>query len=80
MTPERYILRASAPDDIGILADVMSHLASHRVSVTENHDFGDPLTERFFIWAKFEAETTHIRSCQRSRQGSYWQGKYGRRF
>ena len=56
MTSERYILRASAPDDIGILADVMSHLASHRVSVTENHDFGDPLTKRFFIWAKFEAE------------------------
>ena len=56
MTADRYILRASAPDDIGILADVMSHLASHRVSVTENHDFGDPITKRFFIWAKFEAE------------------------
>ena len=56
MTPDRYILRASAPDDIGILADVMSHLASHRVNVTENHDFGDPITKRFFIWAKFEAE------------------------
>jgi len=56
MTAERYILRAAAPDDIGILADVMSHLASHRVNVTENHDFGDPLSNQFFIWAKFEAE------------------------
>lgn len=57
MSAQRYILRAAAPDGIGILADVMSHLASHRVSVTENHDFGDPQSARFFIWAKFEAET-----------------------
>lgn len=56
MSATRYILRAAAPDGIGILADVMSHLASHRVSVTENHDFGDPETTRFFIWAKFETE------------------------
>jgi formyltetrahydrofolate deformylase len=56
MTSERYILRAAAPDDIGLLADVMGHLASHRVNVTENHDFGDAQTKRFFIWAKFEAE------------------------
>lgn len=52
----KYILRAAAPDGIGILADVMSHLARHRVSVTENHDFGDPQTTHFFIWAKFETE------------------------
>ena len=56
MSEQRYILRAAAPDGIGIIADVMSHLASHRVNVTENSDFGDPLTKRFFIWAKFEAE------------------------
>src|SRR6056297_3290789 len=56
MSQRSYILRAAAPDGIGILADVMAHLASHRVSVTENHDFGDPLTKKFFIWAKFEAE------------------------
>ena len=34
----------------------MGHLASHRVNITENHDFGDPRSEQFFIWAKFEAE------------------------
>jgi len=55
MSTRRYILRAAAPDGIGILADVMSHLASHWVSVTENHDFGDPQTDQFFIWAKFES-------------------------
>lgn len=56
MSAQRYILRAAAPDGIGILADVMSHLASHRVSVTESHDFGDPQSKRFFTWAKFDAE------------------------
>ena len=56
MTATRYILRAASPDGIGILADVMGHLASHRLNVTENHDFGDPVSNRFFIWAKFEAE------------------------
>ena len=56
MSKTRFILRAASPDGIGILADVMGQLASHRVSVTESHDFGDPLTQRFFIWAKFEAE------------------------
>ena len=49
MTATRYILRAASPDGIGILADVMGHLASHRLNVTENHDFGDPVSNRFFI-------------------------------
>ena len=56
MSQVRYILRADCPDGIGILADVMGHLASHRLNVTESHDFGDPASKRFFIWAKFVAE------------------------
>ncbi|MEP1144939.1 MAG: formyltetrahydrofolate deformylase [Henriciella sp.] len=56
MSEGTYILRAAAPDGIGILADVMGHLASHRLNVVESHDFGDPKTKRFFIWAKFSAE------------------------
>lgn len=56
MSHDRYILRAACPDGIGILADVMGHLASHRLNVTESHDFGDPASGRFFIWAKFAAE------------------------
>lgn len=63
MTGERYILRVVAPDAIGILADVMSHLASHRLNVTENHDFGDPQTRKFFIWATFEAEAGFTRAA-----------------
>ncbi len=56
MSKTQFILRAASPDAIGILADVMGQLASHRVNVTESHDFGDPVTQKFFIWAKFEAE------------------------
>ncbi|MEO0607224.1 MAG: formyltetrahydrofolate deformylase, partial [Pseudomonadota bacterium] len=55
MSGEAYILRADCPDDIGIVADVMGYLAQHGLSVTENRDFGDPVSKRFFIWAKFEA-------------------------
>lgn len=56
MTGHSFILRAACPDGIGILADVMGHLASHRLNVTESHDYGDPDSRQFFIWAKFEAE------------------------
>ncbi len=56
MTADRYILRAAAPDAVGVLADVMMHLASHRVSVVENNDFADLETSQFFIWAKFESQ------------------------
>lgn len=56
MSKSHYILRAAAPDAIGILADVMGHLASHRLNVSESQDFGDPLTKRFFIWVRFEAD------------------------
>ncbi|MEM7493844.1 MAG: formyltetrahydrofolate deformylase [Pseudomonadota bacterium] len=55
MTSGQYILRVSAPDAIGILADVMGHLARHKLNVLESHDFSDPETKRFFIWARFEA-------------------------
>jgi formyltetrahydrofolate deformylase len=56
MSQTEYILRAAAPDAIGIMADVMGHLASHRLNVVESQDFGDTDTKRFFIWARFEAE------------------------
>lgn len=56
MTDLRFILRVSAPDAVGILADVMGHLASHRLNVSESHDFADPGTKQFFIWAQFDAE------------------------
>lgn len=56
MNQTQYILRAAAPDAIGILADVMGLLAKYHLNVLESQDFGDPQTNRFFIWAKFEAD------------------------
>ena len=41
MSEGQFILRAAAPDGIGILADVMSYLAHHNLNVVESHDFGD---------------------------------------
>ena len=57
----RYILRAAAPDAIGILADVMTYLAGLGLNVSESHDFGDPDTKRFFIWATFDADESFNR-------------------
>lgn len=55
MLPSRYILRAAAPDAIGILADVAGFLARSGLNVIESQDFGDVETQRFFIWVDFEA-------------------------
>ncbi|MEM1035447.1 MAG: formyltetrahydrofolate deformylase [Pseudomonadota bacterium] len=62
MSSGQFILRAAAPDGIGILADVMGFLAHHKLNVVESHDFGDPQTRRFFIWARFEAESSFDQS------------------
>ena len=53
---QRYLFRGVAPDAIGILAEVMTHFASHRLNILESQDFGDPESRKFFIWARFEAE------------------------
>lgn len=55
MPNTRYILRADAPDAIGILADVAGYLARAGLNVTESQDFGDPESGRFFIWAEFDS-------------------------
>ena len=55
MPNSHYILRAAAPDAIGILADVAGYLARAGLNVIESQDFGDSDTQRFFIWAEFES-------------------------
>lgn len=55
MPETRYILRAAAPDAIGILADVAGCLAQAGLNVIESQDFGDTDTRRFFIWVEFES-------------------------
>lgn len=55
MPNTRYILRAAAPDAIGILADVAGYIARAGLNVIESQDFGDSDTQRFFIWVEFES-------------------------
>ena len=50
-----YVLRTACPDDVGILADVMGALAAQGLSVSESHDFADRSSDRFFVWARFQA-------------------------
>ena len=54
MPQQRYILRAAAPDAIGILADIAGFLAAAGLNVVESQDFGDSDTRRFFVWVEFE--------------------------
>lgn len=55
MAGENYILRAAAPDAIGILADVATLVAREGLSIKKSQDFADEDTSRFFIWLNFEA-------------------------
>lgn len=55
MAGQEYILRAAAPDAIGVLADVATLVAQNGLSVTKSHDFADLETARFFIWLSFKA-------------------------
>ncbi len=55
MASHEYILRAVAPDAIGVLADVATLVANHRLSVTKSEDFADQEAGRFFIWQTLEA-------------------------
>lgn len=62
MPGTEYILRAAAPDAIGILADVASLVARARLSIKKSQDFADVETSRFFIWLTFEAPDGFDRS------------------
>lgn len=55
MANKDYILRAAAPDAIGILADVTMLVANHRLSIKKSEDFADVEVGRFFIWQTLEA-------------------------
>ncbi|NNU17616.1 formyltetrahydrofolate deformylase [Parvularcula sp. ZS-1/3] len=50
--PGSYILRTEAKDEVGILAGVTGLLAEHSISIAESHDFGDPVSGKFFIWVR----------------------------
>jgi formyltetrahydrofolate deformylase len=46
---ERFILRVTCADAIGIVADIAGFLAERRLFITETANFGDPVTGRFFL-------------------------------
>nr|WP_062342316.1 formyltetrahydrofolate deformylase [Herbidospora sakaeratensis] len=56
MTAE-YVLTLSCPDRPGVVAAVSGLLARHGCNITESQQFGDPVSERFFMRVQFTAET-----------------------
>ncbi|MEE4350172.1 MAG: formyltetrahydrofolate deformylase [Pacificimonas sp.] len=58
-----YILRAAAPDGVGILANVAACVAGHELNITKSHDFADLDTGRFFIWLTFNTDTAFDREA-----------------
>ncbi len=55
---ERYVLRVSCRDAIGIVADVAGFLASRRLFIVETENFGDPATGLFFMRTVFAPDTS----------------------
>ncbi|WP_066363593.1 formyltetrahydrofolate deformylase [Herbidospora mongoliensis] len=54
MTAE-YVLTLSCPDRPGVVAAVSGLLARHGCNITESQQFGDPVSERFFMRVQFTA-------------------------
>ena len=52
-TAERFVLRVSCADAIGIVADVAGFLAARRLFIVETANFGDPATGLFFMRTVF---------------------------
>ena len=55
-TQERFILRASCPDAVGIIADVAVFLAERRLFIVETANFGDAASSQFFMRLVFAPE------------------------
>lgn len=55
---ERFILRASCRDEIGIIAEVAGFLAARRLFIVETANFGDPASGLFFMRLVFAPEAT----------------------
>ena len=57
-TQERFILRASCPDAVGIIADVAVFLAERRLFIVETANFGDAASGQFFMRLVFGPEAS----------------------
>jgi formyltetrahydrofolate deformylase len=59
MTPrsgERFVLRVTCSDEIGIIADIAAFLAARRLFIVETTNFGDAIAGRFFLRVVFSPE------------------------
>ena len=54
---ERFILRISCRDEVGIVADVASFLAARNLFIIDTANFGDPNTGLFFMRTVFTPRT-----------------------
>jgi formyltetrahydrofolate deformylase len=54
--PNPYVLIVQCPDTKGVVAAVSTYLANSDCSITESHQFNDPLTGRFFMRTVFVRE------------------------
>ena len=54
MSANDYILTLSCPDRIGIVHAVSAVLLKHQGNILDAQQFGDPMTNRFFLRVHFE--------------------------
>jgi formyltetrahydrofolate deformylase len=63
MTPnsaERFVLRVTCLDEIGIIADIAAFLAERRLFIVETANFGDAIAGRFFLRVVFSPENANF--------------------
>lgn len=51
----QFLLTLQCPDKIGLVYAVAEYLLNHRCNITDNRQFGDPLSGRFFMRIHFES-------------------------
>lgn len=57
LSSERFVLRISCRDEVGIVADVATFLAARQLFIVETANFGDPHTGLFFMRTLFTPRT-----------------------
>ncbi|MFI9436240.1 MULTISPECIES: formyltetrahydrofolate deformylase [Streptosporangium] len=55
----QYVLTLSCPDRPGVVAAVSGLLAARGCNITESQQFGDPVSERFFMRVQFVSPLSH---------------------
>jgi formyltetrahydrofolate deformylase len=69
VNPDAYILIVQCPDTKGVVAAVSGYLADQDCSITESHQFNDPLTGRFFMRTVFVSQASGRLAIERFDDG-----------